>query len=211
MSQHDHPRDDATRAENADTTDIRDAAEVEAGELEAGDETTVIEETGETTGAEGAARHDTTLMEATSESTSSRPETTWHENAPRDPAFAPVPARTESVGSPQDAGSTGSATGSAAGHTPVRPTNPAPVAGAPASGAAGAPVPAPAPEYKSGPAPLTSVVGLLGVLTAVAVLITQATDLDIRWDVVGPVVAVGAGALLVVLGLAGLRGQRFRG
>ena len=68
-----------------------------------------------------------------------------------------------------------------------------------------------APGFKSGPAPTTSVVGLLGLLTVIAVLIAQATDLDIAWDVVGPVAVVGAGVLLVVLGLAGLRGQRFRG
>lgn len=67
------------------------------------------------------------------------------------------------------------------------------------------------PEYKSGPAPTTSVVGLLGLLTVIAVLVAQATDLDIPWGVVGPVAVVGAGVLLVVLGLAGLRGQRFRG
>lgn len=67
------------------------------------------------------------------------------------------------------------------------------------------------PEFKSGPAPTTSVIGLLGLLTAIAVLISQATDLDIPWGVVGPVAVVGAGVLLVVLGLAGLRGQRFRG
>ena len=79
-----------------------------------------------------------------------------------------------------------------------------------------APHPAPAtqyavPEFKTGPAPMTSVVGLLGLLTAIAVLVSQATDLAIPWGVVGPVAVVGAGVLLVVLGLAGLRGQRFRG
>lgn len=67
------------------------------------------------------------------------------------------------------------------------------------------------PEYKSGPAPTTSVVGLLGLLTVIAVLLAQATDLDIPWGVVGPVAVVGSGVLLVVLGLAGLRGQRYRG
>lgn len=67
------------------------------------------------------------------------------------------------------------------------------------------------PEFKSGPAPTTSVVGLLGLLTVIAVLVAQATDLDIPWGVVGPVAVVGAGVLLVVLGLAGLRGQRYRG
>ncbi|KGN39984.1 hypothetical protein [Knoellia aerolata] len=67
------------------------------------------------------------------------------------------------------------------------------------------------PEFRSGPAPTTSVVGLLGLLTTIAVLVSQATDLDIPWGVVGPVAVVGAGVLLVVLGLAGLRGQRFRG
>lgn len=67
------------------------------------------------------------------------------------------------------------------------------------------------PEFRSGPAPTTTLVGLLGLLTTIALLVTQATDLDIPWGVVGPVAVVGAGVLLVVLGLAGLRGQRFRG
>lgn len=67
------------------------------------------------------------------------------------------------------------------------------------------------PEFASGPAPTTSVVGLLGLLTVIAVLAAQTTDLDIPWGVVGPVAVVGVGVLLVVLGLAGLRGQRYRG
>ena len=67
------------------------------------------------------------------------------------------------------------------------------------------------PEFRSGPAPTTTIVGLLGLLTTISILVTQATDLDIPWGVVGPVAVVGAGVLLVVLGLAGLRGQRFRG
>ena len=68
-----------------------------------------------------------------------------------------------------------------------------------------------APEFRSGPAPTTTIVGLLGLLTTISILVTQATDLDIPWGVVGPVAVVGAGVLLVVLGLAGLRGQQFRG
>ncbi|MFW5469230.1 hypothetical protein ACOCJ4_04205 [Knoellia sp. CPCC 206435] len=67
------------------------------------------------------------------------------------------------------------------------------------------------PGFRSGPAPTTTIVGLLGLLTTIALLVTQSTDLDIPWGVVGPVAVVGAGVLLVVLGLAGLRGQRFRG
>ncbi len=67
------------------------------------------------------------------------------------------------------------------------------------------------PEFRSGPAPTTTLVGLLGLLATITILVTQATDLDIPWGVVGPVAVVGAGVLLVVLGLAGLRGQRFRG
>lgn len=67
------------------------------------------------------------------------------------------------------------------------------------------------PEFRSGPAPTTTIVGLLGLLVTITILVTRATDLDIPWGVVGPVAVVGAGVLLVVLGLAGLRGQRFRG
>ena len=67
------------------------------------------------------------------------------------------------------------------------------------------------PEYRSGPAPVTTLVGLLGLIATISILVTRATDLDIPWGVVGPVAVVGAGVLLVVLGLAGLRGQRFRG
>lgn len=102
------------------------------------------------------------------------------------------------------------------GSEPLPDEQPAPAAPAPATHPAPAPYPAHSahsavPEYKSGPAPTTSVIGLLGLLTVIAVLVTQATDLDIPWGVVGPVAVVGAGVLLVVLGLAGLRGQRFRG
>lgn len=89
-------------------------------------------------------------------------------------------------------------------------SNDGPAAPAPAMPYAPHQVQAAVPEYKSGPAPTTSVVGLLGLLTVIAVLVTQATDFDIAWGVVGPVAVVGAGVLLVVLGLAGLRGQRFR-
>ena len=67
------------------------------------------------------------------------------------------------------------------------------------------------PEFRSSPAPTTTIVGFLGLLTTITILVTQATDLDIPWGVVGPLAVVGAGVLLVVLGLAGLRGQRFRG
>lgn len=93
---------------------------------------------------------------------------------------------------------------------PASAPAPAPASPSAPSYAAQAPQTA-VPEYKSGPAPTTSVLGLLGLLTAIAVILSQATDLDIPWGVVGPVAVVGAGVLLVVLGLAGLRGQRFRG
>ena len=90
--------------------------------------------------------------------------------------------------------------------------SPAPADASPyASQYAAQPAPSAMPEYKSSPAPTTSVFGLLGLLTAIAVLVSKSTDLDIPWGVVGPVAVVGAGVLLVVLGLAGLRGQRFRG
>ncbi|KGN33013.1 hypothetical protein N802_15965 [Knoellia sinensis KCTC 19936] len=93
---------------------------------------------------------------------------------------------------------------------PVDPSPTQPYAPPPASPYAAASTQPAVPEYKSGPAPTTSVIGLIGVLVAIAVLVTQVADLDIRWDIAGPVTAVGAGVLLVVLGLAGLRGQRFR-
>ena len=94
----------------------------------------------------------------------------------------------------------------APGPPPAPATDPAPT-----PEPAPAPAPVTAPEYRSGPAPTTTVAGLLGLLVAVAVLLSEVTDVDIRWDVVGPVAVGGAGVLLVVLGVAGLRGQRFRG
>ncbi|PRY60066.1 hypothetical protein BCF74_10810 [Knoellia remsis] len=123
----------------------------------------------------------------------------------------PEPDRTQVL----PAGEADHETGRDSGETTVIPTEehrsaPSPEPTAPVPPVAQPPAVA-APAYKSGPAPTTSVIGLLGLLTAIAVIVGQATDLDIRWGVVGPVAVVGAGVLLVVLGLAGLRGQQFRG
>lgn len=133
---------------------------------------------------------------------------TTHIETQSDPSLSDP---TESFDSPEPASPPASEPVSDNDSRPVDPSPAQPAAPSYASPYAGQATQQAVPEFKSGPAPTTSVIGFLGLLTAIAVLVSQATDLDIPWGVVGPVVVVGAGVLLVVLGLAGLRGQRFRG
>ena len=64
------------------------------------------------------------------------------------------------------------------------------------------------PAYKTGPAVGTLTVGLLGLATLALVLLGALTDLSIDWARVGPVVIVGVGVGVVLLGLLGMRAQR---
>ncbi|MGL5817095.1 MAG: hypothetical protein ACRCYR_06010 [Phycicoccus sp.] len=96
------------------------------------------------------------------------------------------------------------ATGHAGGDVPPnRPVEPA--------GPAGAAPAVPAPTYRTGPAPVALVVGLLGLVLAVSVLLTEVTDLGVPWDDVGPWSVVVAGAVILLVGTLGLRSSRSRG
>ncbi len=73
---------------------------------------------------------------------------------------------------------------------------------------AAAPVPAPT---ITGPAPGPIILGILGLVIAVTAVVTRAADLTIDWGRAGPVTVVGAGLLLVLFGLLGMRGRRRTG
>ncbi|MBD3785015.1 MAG: hypothetical protein IE926_19045 [Micrococcales bacterium] len=64
------------------------------------------------------------------------------------------------------------------------------------------------PLYRSGPAPFALLLGILGLVTAAAVLVSEVTDISIPWNDLGPWTVVGGGALVVLVGLIGLRGSR---
>ncbi|MGL5910221.1 MAG: hypothetical protein ACRCZP_09480, partial [Phycicoccus sp.] len=77
--------------------------------------------------------------------------------------------------------------------------------------AVGAPPAAPAPTYRTGPAPVALVIGLLGLVLAISVLLTEVTELGVPWDDVGPWSVVVAGAVILLVGTLGLRSSRSRG
>ncbi|MGG5260215.1 hypothetical protein [Phycicoccus avicenniae] len=66
------------------------------------------------------------------------------------------------------------------------------------------------PRYRSGPAPFALLLGILGLVTAGVVLLTELTDLSVPWDDLGPWTVVGGGAVVLLVGLVGLRGSRAR-
>ncbi|MGL5852834.1 MAG: hypothetical protein ACRCZD_18805 [Phycicoccus sp.] len=80
-----------------------------------------------------------------------------------------------------------------------------------AAGPAGIPPAVPAPSYRTGPAPVALVIGLLGLVLAVSVLLTEVTELGVPWDDVGPWSVVVAGAVILLVGTLGLRSSRSRG
>lgn len=68
-----------------------------------------------------------------------------------------------------------------------------------------APPASPDASWIKGPAPAPIVIGVLG-LVAVAVCFLQfAPDLAVNWAIAGPAITIGVGALILVLGLIGLR------
>ncbi|MBM6402004.1 hypothetical protein [Phycicoccus sonneratiae] len=95
---------------------------------------------------------------------------------------------------------TGSAPATAPATTPSPATAPSPV-GPPEQGP-------PAPRYRSGPAPFALLLGILGLVTAGAVLVTELTDVDLPWNDLGPWTIVAGGALVLLVGLVGLRSSR---
>lgn len=88
-------------------------------------------------------------------------------------------------------------------------TDDTPAAGTGAPTASDAPAPA-GPRYRPGPAPFALLLGILGLLTAGLVLLTELTDLDVPWNDLGPWTIVGGGALVLIVGLVGLRSSRGR-
>jgi hypothetical protein len=89
---------------------------------------------------------------------------------------------------------------------PAAPATEPPSASTPqAAPVAAAPVPAP---IITGPAPAPIILGILGLVIAVTAVVTRAADLTIDWGRAGPVTVVGAGLLLVLFGLLGMRGRR---
>jgi hypothetical protein len=59
-----------------------------------------------------------------------------------------------------------------------------------------------------GPAPFAIVLGLLGLLVAGAVLVTELTDVSFPWADLGPWTVVAAGLVVVLVGAIGLRSSR---
>ena len=80
-----------------------------------------------------------------------------------------------------------------------------------------APAPAPArphppePQWLNGPAPFALVLGLLGLLVAGSVLVTELTDVTLPWGDLGPWSVVAAGLVVLLVGAIGLRSSRTRG
>ncbi|MGL5929811.1 MAG: hypothetical protein ACRCY8_12825 [Dermatophilaceae bacterium] len=94
---------------------------------------------------------------------------------------------------------------------PARQDGPAdPVPAMPTTGTPTPATPTP-PTYRTGPAPVALVIGLLGLVLAASVLLTEVTDLGVPWDDVGPWSVVVAGAVVLLVGTLGLRSSRSRG
>ncbi len=66
----------------------------------------------------------------------------------------------------------------------------------------------PAPRYRSGPAPFALLLGILGLVTAGAVLLTELADVTLPWNDLGPWTIVAGGAVVLLVGLIGLRSNR---
>ena len=64
------------------------------------------------------------------------------------------------------------------------------------------------PTYLSGPAPFPIVLGLLGLLTALGVVVADVADLTLPWTDLGPWTVVLAGVVILVVGAIGLRSSR---
>jgi hypothetical protein len=67
---------------------------------------------------------------------------------------------------------------------------------------------APEPTYLTGPAPFPIVLGLLGLLTAIGVVVADLADLTVPWTDLGPWTVVLAGVVILVVGAVGLRSSR---
>ncbi|HPB72767.1 MAG TPA: hypothetical protein PLX71_07305 [Phycicoccus sp.] len=61
------------------------------------------------------------------------------------------------------------------------------------------------PRWIGGPAPVPIVIGLLGLVAALVAILAVTTTLHPNWAVIGPVSVIGVGALVIALGLLGMR------
>lgn len=66
------------------------------------------------------------------------------------------------------------------------------------------------PRWRRGPAPFALLLGVLGLVTAGAVVVSEVADVSIPWSDLGPWTVVAGGVLVVLVGLLGLRGSRER-
>lgn len=106
--------------------------------------------------------------------------------------------------SPDDTTRTSPTTGPDTGRASVTdsvPTSEGAAGSAPTAGARTAPE----PTYRTGPAPFPILLGLLGLLTALGVLVAEWTDLSLPWTDLGPWTIVLVGLVVVVVGVLGLR------
>jgi hypothetical protein len=64
--------------------------------------------------------------------------------------------------------------------------------------------------WLTGPAPFALVLGLLGLLVAGTMLLTELTDWTLPWGDLGPWSVVAAGLVVLLVGAIGLRSSRSR-
>jgi hypothetical protein len=84
------------------------------------------------------------------------------------------------------------------------------IATAPAPASAPESTDPPEPQWLTGPAPFALVLGLLGLLVAGTVLLTELTDWTLPWGDLGPWSVVAAGLVVLLVGAIGLRSSRSR-
>lgn len=82
-----------------------------------------------------------------------------------------------------------------------RPTDAPAPPDAPVSPDAPAP---PEPQWLSGPAPTTTLAGLLALVVAVLAGVRLTTDIDLDWSTSLPVAGIALGVILVLLGVVSL-------
>ncbi|HYN30615.1 MAG TPA: hypothetical protein VES95_12235 [Dermatophilaceae bacterium] len=64
------------------------------------------------------------------------------------------------------------------------------------------------PAAPRGPAPLTVFSGLVGLLVALGAFLVATLTVDVDWGRLGPGLVIGVGAVIVLLGLLGIRADR---
>lgn len=131
---------------------------------------------------------DAVLVDSTPEpvAAAGHPTTTWPATPSPEPVTTTAPAA-----------ATASGTTSGASSAPAATTTATPGATASDDG-----------PWLQGPAPFAIVLGLLGLLVAGGVLVSELTDLTFPWADLGPWTVVAAGLVIVLVGAIGLRSSR---